>query len=178
MRKITNVKITSTTAISIPLQITLFTFFWIAMRGKLHIPRYGPPIQSELREDTMANTIQTIPIKTQPEYAVSIAPGLLGRCGELIASTLAPCRAAVVTDSNVAKLFLPKVEDSLRAAGFAVCAHIFPAGEENKNLSTLSLVLEFLAEEQLTRSDCVVALGGGVCGDMSCWVSPAQSWRI
>lgn len=115
----------------------------------------------------MANTIQTIPIKTQPEYAVSIAPGLLDRCGELIASALAPCRAAVVTDSNVARLYLPQVEDSLRAAGFAVCTHIFPAGEEHKNLSTLSQILEFLAEEQLTRSDCVVALGGGVCGDMA-----------
>ncbi|BAL00982.1 3-dehydroquinate synthase [Oscillibacter valericigenes Sjm18-20] len=115
----------------------------------------------------MANTIQTIPIKTQPEYTVFIGPGLLGRCGELIASALAPCRAAVVTDSNVAKLYLSQVEESLRLAGFAVCAHIFPAGEESKNLSTLSQVLEFLAEEQLTRSDCVVALGGGVCGDMA-----------
>lgn len=115
----------------------------------------------------MANKIQTIPIKTQPEYTVFIAPGLLSRCGELIASALTPCRAAVVTDSNVAKLYLPRVEESLRAAGFSVCAHIFPAGEESKTLSTLSQVLEFLAEEQLTRSDCVVALGGGVCGDMA-----------
>lgn len=115
----------------------------------------------------MANTIQTIPIKTQPKYNVLIAPGLLGRCGELIASALTPCRAAVVTDSNVAELYLPQVKESLQASGFSVCAHIFSAGEEHKNLSTLSQLLEFLAEEQLTRSDCVVALGGGVCGDMA-----------
>lgn len=115
----------------------------------------------------MANAIQTIPIKTQPEYTVFIAPGLLGCCGELIASALTPCRAAVVTDSNVAELYLPQVKESLRAAGFSVCTHIFAAGEERKNLSTLSEVLEFLAEEQFTRSDCVVALGGGVCGDMA-----------
>lgn len=115
----------------------------------------------------MANTIRTIPIKTHPDYTVSIGPGLLGRCGELIASALPPCRVAVVTDSNVAKLYLPQVTQSLQAAGFSVCTHVFSPGEAHKNLSTLSEVLEFLAEEQLTRSDCVAALGGGVCGDMA-----------
>lgn len=110
---------------------------------------------------------QTITIQTQPSYLVHIGSGLLDRCGQLAAEALTPCRAAVVTDSNVAPLYLSRVEESLRAAGFSVCAHVFPAGEARKNLSTLSDILEFLAQEQLTRSDCVVALGGGVCGDMA-----------
>lgn len=112
--------------------------------------------------------MQTIHINTRPEYDVSIGPGLLNRCGELVLSALsAPCKVAVITDSNVAPLYLPRVEASLRSAGFAVCTHIFPAGEAQKNLSTLSEVLEFLADSQLTRSDCVAALGGGVTGDMA-----------
>ena len=115
----------------------------------------------------MESTIQTILVNTKPKYTVSIGPGLLARCGELAAGALAPCRAAIVTDSTVAKLYLPQAEASLRTAGFSVCTHVFPAGEEHKNLSTLSKILEFLAQEQLTRSDCVVALGGGVCGDMA-----------
>lgn len=115
----------------------------------------------------MEPNIQTISVKTKPEYAVSIGPGLLARCGELAAVALKPCRAAIITDSNVAKLYLSQAEESLRAAGFSVCSHVFPAGEAHKNLSTLSDILEFLAQEQLTRSDCAVALGGGVCGDMA-----------
>ncbi|WP_369282851.1 3-dehydroquinate synthase [Oscillibacter sp. GMB15532] len=115
----------------------------------------------------MESTIQTILVNTKPKYTVSIGPGLLAQCGELAAGVLTPCRAAIVTDSTVAKLYLARVEEYFQAAGFSVCAHVFPAGEEHKNLSTLSEILEFLAGEQLTRSDCVVALGGGVCGDMA-----------
>lgn len=115
----------------------------------------------------MSNPIKTIPIRTTPAYTVFIGPGLLRQCGALIAKAVTPCRAAVVTDSNVAALYLSQVEGSLKSAGFSVCSHVFPAGESNKTLATLSQVLEFLAAEQLTRTDCVVALGGGVCGDMA-----------
>lgn len=48
-----------------------------------------------------------------------------------------------------------------------VCSYVFPAGEAHKNFTTLSAILEFLAESQLTRTDCVAALGGGVTGDMA-----------
>jgi len=73
----------------------------------------------------------------------------------------------VVTDSIVGPLYLETVTESLKGAGYAVCAYEFPAGEENKNFSTLSGILEFLAAGRLTRSDCLVALGGGVVGDMA-----------
>ena len=74
---------------------------------------------------------------------------------------------AVVTDSTVAPLYLETVKTSLQEAGYQVSAYIFPAGEAHKNLDTLSSILEFLAEEHLTRTDCVAALGGGVTGDMA-----------
>lgn len=115
----------------------------------------------------MSDSMQTIRIHTDPEYNVTIGSGLLKQCGTLLAEAIKPCRAAVITDSNVAALYLSTVESSLRMAGFTVCSYAFPAGEAHKNLLTLSEVLEFLAAEQLTRSDCVIALGGGVCGDLA-----------
>lgn len=115
----------------------------------------------------MSDSIQTIPVRTSPAYSVQIGPGLLGRCGPLLGQVLAPCRMAVVTDSAVAPLYLDRVVRSLSSAGFAVVSYVFPAGEAHKNMDTLSGILEFLAREHLTRTDCVAALGGGVTGDMA-----------
>ena len=112
-------------------------------------------------------SIQTIHVHTQPEYDVTIGPGLLKECGSRLKEVLPLCRMAVVTDSNVAPLYLETVKSSLLEAGFKVSAYTFPAGEESKNFDTLSNILEFLAQEQLTRIDCVAALGGGVTGDMA-----------
>ena len=115
----------------------------------------------------MPDAIQTIPVGTEPPYAVSIGPGLLERCGYLLRDTLSPCHVAVVTDSTVAPLYLNTVTAGLEQAGFTVSSFVFPAGEGSKNFSTLSEIVEFLAREHLTRSDCVAALGGGVVGDMA-----------
>lgn len=115
----------------------------------------------------MSDSIQTIQVRTAPPYAVSIGPGLLHACGQRLREALGPCHAAVVTDSTVAPLYLGVVTRSLQLAGFAVSSYVFPAGEAHKNFETLSGILEFLAEERLTRTDCVVALGGGVTGDMA-----------
>ena len=111
--------------------------------------------------------MQTIPVNTSPSYAVTIGPGLLKDCGARLREIIPPCRMAVVTDSIVGPLYLETVQESLRAAGYDVSACEFPAGEENKNFHTLSDILEFLAKERLTRADCLIALGGGVVGDMA-----------
>ena len=115
----------------------------------------------------MPNSIQTIPVHTVPSYTVSIGSGLLRRCGEMLREVLPLCRIAVVADSTVAPLYLNTVTDSLCAAGYGVCSYVFPAGETHKGFETLSGILEFLAEQRLTRTDCIVALGGGVTGDMA-----------
>ena len=115
----------------------------------------------------MSDSIRTIPVRTSPAYTVQIAPGLLGRCGSLLQAMLPPCRMAVITDDTVAPLYLERVVRSLTDAGFAVVSYVFPAGEAHKNMDTLSAILEFLAREHLTRTDCVAALGGGVVGDMA-----------
>ena len=111
--------------------------------------------------------MRTIPVNTNPPYAVTIGPGLLKDCGRRLREVISPCHMAVVTDSVVGPLYLETVTESLKAAGYAVSAYEFPAGEESKNVSTLWDILEFLAKERLTRSDCLIALGGGVVGDMA-----------
>ena len=113
------------------------------------------------------SSVQTIEVHTAPAYEVTIGAGLLRECGARLKAVLGGCRIAVVADSNVAPLYLETVCASLRDAGFAVCSYVFPAGEAHKNFTTLSAILEFLAESQLTRTDCVAALGGGVTGDMA-----------
>ncbi len=111
--------------------------------------------------------IQTISVRTSPSYDVLLGSGLHSVCGQILRPLLGDCRLAVITDSTVAPLFLKPVEQSLRDAGFSVVSYIFSAGESHKHLGTLSNILEFLGENHLTRSDCIVALGGGVCGDMA-----------
>ena len=108
-----------------------------------------------------------IQVKTNPAYTVTIGPRLLKNCGQALRNTVPSCHMAVVTDSVVGPLYLETVTQSLKEAGCAVSAYEFPAGEENKNFSTLSGILEFLAAEHLTRTDCLIALGGGVVGDMA-----------
>lgn len=109
--------------------------------------------------------MRTFPVRVQGGCNVHIGRGLLGRCGELVKSALGPCRAAVVTDKNVERLYLAPVLEGLCAAGFDACSLTLPAGERYKQMETLGTILEFLAGNRLTRADCVLALGGGVVGD-------------
>ncbi len=108
-----------------------------------------------------------IEVKTGKPYSIHVGGSLLARAGELMTAVHTPGRIAVVTDSNVAKLHCPTLENSLKTAGFEPLVHVFPAGEASKTLSTYAGVLQFLAENRLTRTDVVIALGGGVTGDLT-----------
>jgi 3-dehydroquinate synthase len=109
----------------------------------------------------------TVDINVGSGYSVNIGAGLLDSCGSILAGAVKPCKAAVVTDSVVSELYLDRAMKSLKSAGFSPVSYVFPNGEGSKNISTISDMLEFFASKQLTRSDLVVALGGGVTGDMS-----------
>jgi len=115
----------------------------------------------------MTEAIRTVEVHTASPYTVSIGSDLLQRSGSLLRNALGLCHVAVITDSVVAPLYLDIVAESLHSAGFTVSTYVFPAGETHKNMATLSDILEFLAEERMTRTDCIAALGGGVCGDMA-----------
>lgn len=100
-------------------------------------------------------------------YDVLMGPGLMKKAGEEIAKAVKPCRAAVITDDTVRILYGETVTDSLRAAGFETDIWAFPHGEGHKTMATLTDALEWLGSITLSRSDLVVALGGGVPGDLA-----------
>ncbi|MDD6160713.1 MAG: 3-dehydroquinate synthase [Oscillospiraceae bacterium] len=102
------------------------------------------------------------------EYDILIARGILDEAGGRIRAVLPRAgRAAVVSDSNVAPLYAQRVLDSLAGAGFACELFTVPAGEKSKCAGELSELWEKFMRFGLTRSDVVVALGGGVVGDLS-----------
>lgn len=111
--------------------------------------------------------MKRIQVNTKPSYEVLIGPGVLSESGAYLKGLFPDSRLAVITDSTVAPLYLETARESLTAAGYTVSTHVFPAGEASKNFVTLSGILEFLASAPLTRTDCLIALGGGVAGDMA-----------
>ena len=106
-------------------------------------------------------------VSASTEYAVLIGRGLLAQLGTEVAKRICPCKAAVITDTTVEKLYAEQAEQSLAAAGFTTCRFSYPAGEGSKHIGTLSDMLEFLAEQEITRQDIIIALGGGVVGDLT-----------
>ena len=102
------------------------------------------------------------------EYEIAIQRGLLSQAGERIRAVLPRARRlAVVTDTNVGPLYYNKVKASLERAGFELGLFPVPAGEKSKNAAQLSQLWEGFMEFGLTRTDGVVALGGGVVGDLA-----------
>lgn len=101
-------------------------------------------------------------------YDVHVGAGNLSELGAVAREAAGGARCCVVSETNVAPLYADAAEASLAAAGYEVAERVvFPAGERHKRLSTLGEILEGLAGRELTRSDVVVALGGGVTGDMA-----------
>lgn len=109
----------------------------------------------------------TIPVNTSNPYEVHIGSGILDSVGMQIRALLPSARAMLVSDDIVAPLYGARVAKSLTDAGYVCDTFVFPNGEAQKRLSTLEGVLERLAELHYTRSDIVVALGGGVVGDLA-----------
>ncbi len=111
--------------------------------------------------------MKTIRVNTQTPYDVLVERGILGRCGEYIAPLLKGRKCAVITDDNVDALYADKVLSSLEANGISAVKFVFPHGESSKNAQTLLDIYAFLCENEITRSDCLIALGGGVVGDIT-----------
>ena len=101
-------------------------------------------------------------------YSIYIAPGLLPGIGGKLRAALGRARAvAVVTDDNVKARYVQPVSDSLTQEGFCPLVFSIPPGEASKNAGTYFTLLNWLAENRLTRTDAIVALGGGVVGDLA-----------
>ena len=100
-------------------------------------------------------------------YDIVIAPGLLSSAGRLVARRHAGRRAMIVADETVAGLHLDPLRDSLSGAGIRATAIAVPAGEGSKSFEMLGDVVDAILEARLERGDLVVALGGGVVGDLA-----------
>ena len=100
-------------------------------------------------------------------YEVLIGRGLFCDVHKLIGDICKTKRAAVVTDDVVDSLYGDRLVEQLKRGGYSVDKFVFPHGEASKTLSTYGNILEFLGNSALTRADTVIALGGGVTGDLS-----------
>ncbi|MBY5532386.1 3-dehydroquinate synthase [Rhizobium leguminosarum] len=117
---------------------------------------------------TSASAIRTVHVPLgERAYDILIGPGLIARAGAEIASRLKGRKAAVVTDENVAPLYLKALVASLDEAGIASAAVVLPAGEKTKSFEHLITACDKVLEARVERNDYVIALGGGVIGDLS-----------
>ncbi|MGN1113094.1 MAG: 3-dehydroquinate synthase [Acutalibacteraceae bacterium] len=111
--------------------------------------------------------MKTLNVKSVRSYDIHIERGLISRCGEIIKPLARGSKAMLVSDTNVFPIYGDTVKKSLEGSGFEVYSHIFPAGEASKQLSTIAEIYNSLADNGFSRKDFIVALGGGVTGDMA-----------
>ncbi|MBQ7522237.1 MAG: 3-dehydroquinate synthase [Clostridia bacterium] len=116
--------------------------------------------------------MRKISVATGRPYEILIQHGIIDSCGKIIRSVSSKSqKVMIISDSNVFPLYAERIKKSLSDVGFTVYSHIFPAGEQSKNLNTVYEMYQSLVENSFTRKDLIVALGGGVTGDMAGFVS-------
>ena len=111
--------------------------------------------------------MKVISVNASGHYDIIIGTGLLSNAGEYIQKVQKKCKVAIISDTNVWPIYGETLNNSLLNSGFSPVSFVFPAGEASKNSETYFQILNFLAKENLTRTDLVVALGGGVVGDIA-----------
>ena len=126
--------------------------------------------------------MKTVSVRTEKPYEVLIEHGILDRAGQIVAQQramelldlekpagelIAPGKCCIVTDRNVEAFYLEETRVAFRAGGFDVCNFVIDGGEASKTMQVASSLIDFLAEMRFTRSDLIVALGGGVVGDLA-----------
>jgi 3-dehydroquinate synthase len=104
-------------------------------------------------------------------YDITIAAGLLGEAGPRLKPLLKRPVTAIVADTNVARLHLKALEESLAAAGIATTSIVLPAGEATKSYQQLAVLCDRLLSAGIERRDTIIALGGGVIGDLAGFAS-------
>ena len=100
-------------------------------------------------------------------YSILIGPGLIDEAGAEIAKIAPEAKCAIVTDANVAPLYLDRIKASLEKAGLRSVSIVCPPGEASKSFAEFARVSDALIEARVERRDVVVALGGGVVGDLA-----------
>ncbi len=124
-----------------------------------------PPAAAPVKSSPNINTLNVD--LGRRSYDIKIGAGLIDNTGSELKSLLRRPRTFVVSDRNVADLYLDRVSTSLRAEGIEHNSMVLPAGESSKSFATLEKLLDSMLEARLERSDMIVALGGGVIGDLA-----------
>ena len=111
--------------------------------------------------------MRSVRVEASRCYEVLIGRGLTDEAGERIRCVSRAETAVIVAGDHVWPLYGARVQRSLEAAGFRVLHYLLPHGEQYKTLETYGGLVNFLCDHRLTRSDVLVALGGGVTGDLT-----------
>ena len=117
--------------------------------------------------DSASNDVIVRVDTTSRSYDVHVTPGVITRVGELVREAAGGEHAFIVSDTNVAPLYMDQVRASLEASSYTTSQFVFEAGEASKRATTWAACLEAIAAAGLTRDDVVLALGGGVTGDLA-----------
>ena len=124
--------------------------------------RYGSlPLRKELYK------MKKVRVECSGCYDILVGRGLFADAGRLISEGFPRKRVCVISDETVAGLYLDALKDSLVKYGIKAESFIFCPGEKHKTMQTVEKILEFLAERHFTRSDMLIALGGGIVGDVT-----------
>ncbi len=108
-----------------------------------------------------------IKVNTSKAYEVLIGENLIKDAGKLVKEKVAFAKICIITDDTVDALYGKKTVESFENEGFTVEKFVIPHGEQSKNAENLIKIVSFLAEKSFNRSDIIVALGGGVVGDLA-----------
>lgn len=111
--------------------------------------------------------MKTVTVNASKSYQIFIGNDLLTNVGSYLADIKSAAKVAIVSDSNVWPIYGKIVETSLNESGYKTVHFTFHAGESSKNIDTYYQILNFLSENKLSRSDILIALGGGVAGDIT-----------
>jgi 3-dehydroquinate synthase len=136
-------------------------------------PAAGPVAPASPPADDAALVVQT----SQGSYPLLFGENLLANLGDVLLKYLpqaASRKAFIISDEQVGPLFAPTVRAALEKSGFRVSVYQVPAGESSKSLAQVSALYDWLAAGRAERKDLVLALGGGVVGDLTGFV--ASSW--
>ncbi|TFF21913.1 3-dehydroquinate synthase [Jiella endophytica] len=131
-------------------------------------PAAGPAWHAEARVDKERRVEVSL---GERSYDILIGEGLIDRAGEEIAARLSGARAVVVTDETVGGLYLTRLEIALAGAGIEAASLTLPAGETTKSFVRLEETVDAILGARLERGDAVIALGGGVIGDLAGFAS-------
>jgi len=133
--------------------------------------RYAPRNDKEKAQSGIDKDIACLVETATQSYPVFIGYGLLDKLGEKMKKAALSGTATIISDENVFSLYGSKVEGILKDTGFVVNSFVVPPGEKAKNMDYAIKIYDFLVEHRAERDDIIIALGGGMVGDLAGFVA-------